>query len=354
MFLFAHAGHEHMARPDNTYIFGFLAIAVLLISISLLAFWVLRRPKKIKGKISFNYRPFVIGLLGAAIIAIIYFLLDGKNFGILNPQGIIANEQRQLMGHVTLLMLLVVIPVFVMTFFISWKYRESNKKAKYSPEWDNNRMAEAIWWLIPLAIIIAISITIWKSSYALDPYRPLESNKKPVKVQVVALNWKWLFIYPEYDIATVNLLEFPENTPINFEITADAPMNSFWIPQLGGQVYAMAGMTTKLHLQSSKTGDFRGSSANISGEGFSGMKFIARSVDQSDFDSWVVSKQKSSQKLTYDEYQKLALPSKDNPPTSYVTADQNLYSKIIDKYMEPGHQQHMPSTRNEKEEISHH
>jgi cytochrome o ubiquinol oxidase subunit 2 len=232
-------------------------------------------------------------------------------------------------------MLIVVIPVFVLTFGIAWKYRASNTKAKYSPDWDHNRTAETIWWLIPTAIIGVLAIITWQSSHDLDPYKALDSARKPVTVQVVALQWKWLFIYPEQGIASVNMLEFPEDTPVNFEITGDAPMNSFWIPQLGGQVYAMAGMTTKLHLMADKPGNYDGSSANLSGQGFAGMRFTAKAVTQADFDAWTTSMRRSPTALTTSEYNNLAKPSENNAVKSYVATEPDLYDRIIMKYMMP-------------------
>jgi cytochrome o ubiquinol oxidase subunit 2 len=156
---------------------------------------------------------------------------------------------------------------------------------------------------------------------------------KPLNVQVVALQWKWLFIYPEQHIATVNFLEVPTNTPINFSITADAPMNALWIPQLGGQIYAMPGMTTQLHLMASEAGDYRGLSANLSGQGFSGMTFTARAVDTANFTAWVTDAQKSPQRLNNTTYASLAAPSKNNKVAYYTTADTALYPTIVMKYM---------------------
>ena len=159
-----------------------------------------------------------------------------------------ALEERNLIITATLLMLLVVVPVIFMTFVFAWKYRASNKSATYTPEWSHSTRIEMVVWLVPLAIIIVLGYVTYKSTHALDPYRPLESDVKPVTIEVVALDWKWLFIYPEQGIATVNKIVFPANTPINFRITSDSVMNSFFIPALGGQIYAMAGMQTKLHL----------------------------------------------------------------------------------------------------------
>lgn len=273
-------------------------------------------------------------LLTLAVIALSVVYLSTINIAVLHPKGMIALKERNLFIIITLIMLIVVIPVFILTWVISWKYREGNK-AKYTPDWDKHLLSESIWWGLPCAIVLAMGILVWKSSHELDPFKPLESNRKPVRVQVVALQWKWLFIYPEQNIATVNFLQFPEQTPINFEITADAPMNSFWIPELGGQIYAMPGMKTKLHLIANEEGSFRGSSANLSGKGFAGMKFIAKASSQLEFDDWVESIKESSNFLNLKEYNKLAEPSENNPVASYVLEKEDLYDWIVRKYMVP-------------------
>jgi cytochrome o ubiquinol oxidase subunit 2 len=277
---------------------------------------------------------------------------------ILNPQGIIALKERNLMIVAVLLMLIVVIPVFVFTFYIVFKYRVNDrtqkgvadagvadaivhpKKAlKYDPEWDHNIAVETLWWGIPCIIILILSIITWKSSYDISPYKPLVSDVPPITIQVVALDWKWLFIYPAQGIATVNFVEFPAGTPINFEVTSDAPMNSFWIPQLAGQIYAMPGMSTQLHLNAFAPGSYNGFSANISGAGFSGMKFIAQSVSTADFDQWVASVQQSSfnspNSLDTATYKQLALPSENNPIAFYSSVDPSLYNEEVMKYMMP-------------------
>jgi cytochrome o ubiquinol oxidase subunit II len=256
---------------------------------------------------------------------------------VLNPQGDIARQQRDLILFTTGLGMFVIIPVFIMLGLFAWKFREGNQKAKYRPDWDGNNKLEAIWWGIPTIIIIVLSIITWQTSHSLDPYRAIDSNVKPVEVQVVALQWKWLFIYPELGIASANLLQIPEKTPINFTITSDAPMNSFWIPSLGSQVYAMSGMSTKLHLIADKPGDYNGSSANISGEGFADMKFIARSSTQTDFNTWVQQVKNSSQVLDQSRYDKLALPDSLDKPHYYVVEDTGLYDRIVMKYMAPMH-----------------
>ena len=272
-------------------------------------------------------------LLFLGVVLSVANYLHTHSIAVLNPQGFIANKERGLIVTITLLMLVVVIPVFALTFAIAWKYRESNTAAPYTPEWDHNRWVEAVWWAVPLVLIAIISLISWRSSHELDPFMPLRSNNPPITIQVVALQWKWLFIYPEQNIATVNFVQFPENTPVNFQITADAPMNSFWIPQLGGQIYAMAGMSTQLHLMADKAGSYRGSSANLSGQGFADMKFIAKSSTGGDFDSWIRSVKHSQNNLTLEGYNKLAQPSQNNPVVTYSSKPSTLYDTILTKYM---------------------
>ncbi len=275
--------------------------------------------------------------IAASIVILVQtgLYLYSKNMVVLDPKGLIALQQRDLLLITTLLMLTVVVPVLVLAVVISWKYRAGNEKAKYDPNWDHSTALECIWWGFPCLIVILLSVLTFKSCLDLDPFKPLDSDVKPVKIQVVALQWKWLFIYPEHNIACVNFVQFPEKTPINFEITADAPMNSFWIPQLGGQIYAMPGMNTKLHLIASEIGDYRGSSSNISGNGFAGMIFTAKASDQEEFESWVRSVQGSSESLTLDAYDKLTLPTEYVPVSVYSLKDEHLYESIIMKYMMP-------------------
>jgi cytochrome o ubiquinol oxidase subunit 2 len=278
----------------------------------------------------------VILLIALGGILLLTHLAQQGTLAVFNPKGMIATKERSLMLTATLLMLIVVIPVLVLTFGIAWKYRASNTKAKYTPYWDHHTGLEAIWWGLPCAIILILAIVTWNASHDLDPSKALASANKPITIQVIALEWKWLFIYPDQDIATVNFVEFPENTPVNFEITSDAPMNSFWIPQLGGQMYAMAGMSTHLHLIADAPGSFAGSSANLSGSGFAGMKFTAKSTTQSDFDQWIQQIKLLPGSLTMDEYNKLAQPSKDTTTLAYPSKEPNLYDKVIMKFMAPG------------------
>jgi len=289
-----------------------------------------------------NKKLKIILILGVAIVilaatALASWYLSNHNVAVLDPKGVVAEDQRSLLVTSTLLMALVVVPVLFMIFAIAWRYREGNKKAKYSPELAGSRIAEAIWWLIPLAIIIVLAGLTYTSSHRLDPYRAITSDKPPLKVQVIALQWKWLFLYPEEHVASVNYLPLPTDRPIDFTITADAPMNSFWIPQLGGQIYAMPGMSTKLHLQASEPGDYRGSSANLSGKGFAGMTFTAHATPQQEFDAWVVATRNSANQMTLDSYEELAKPSTDVKPASYAfpASYEGLYDTVVMKYMTP-------------------
>lgn len=279
-------------------------------------------------------------LLAMSAVAIVFVLamqpLQIMHFhnriAMLFPKGIIALEQRNLLFIIQAIMLLVVFPVYILTFIFSWIYRADNPKGVYDPDLVDNVAAEYLWWGIPLVLTAIVAALTWVKTYELDPYKPIAGKHKPMTVQVVALQWKWLFIYPEDKIAVVNFLQIPVETPVHFEITADAPMNSFWIPHLGGQIYAMPSMKTQLHLIADQAGDFRGSSANLSGEGFSGMHFITRASSVEEFEKWKEEAKKASKEL---DYEKLALPSQDNAVEIYKLKDEKLFEQIMHKYMHP-------------------
>ncbi|HSX38402.1 MAG TPA: COX aromatic rich motif-containing protein [Chlamydiales bacterium] len=269
----------------------------------------------------------ILMFLSVGIAAISYLCLG--EIAVLAPKGWIGEKQRDLLVLATALMLIIVIPVLLLTFGIAWKYRKE-AKAKHTPNWDHSFLAECVWWGVPCAIMLALGYYTWKGCHELDPFKPIAA-KKEMQIQVIALRWKWLFLYPEEHIASVNYLRFPQETSIHFEITADAPMNSFWIPQLGGQIYAMSGMRSELYLIANGPGKYRGSSANISGKGFASMKFIAESSSDEDFAAWVQSV-KGAPAL---DYERLTSPSEYNPPAFYVWEDTNLFHRIINKYMMP-------------------
>ncbi len=278
----------------------------------------------------------LLALLTFICAALLYlFIANIDSMAILSPRGEIADKQRNLIILTTLMSVLIIVPVFFMTFYFVWKYREGNKKAKYQPDWDHSVLAETIWWTVPLIMILILAGITWKTSHDLDPFKPINSSTNSLTIQVVALDWKWLFIYPDQQIASLNYVQFPERTPIKFEITADAPMNSFWIPRLGGQIYAMTGMSTQLNLMADSTGTYRGSSANISGRGFAGMNFEAKSTTRLDFDSWVNRVKQSDNSLTLNQYKILSLPSENNSPATFSYVDPHLYDSVIMKYMTP-------------------
>lgn len=267
----------------------------------------------------------------------------------IDTKGTIADKELDLMIFTLILAGVVVIPVFAMTIAIAWRYRESNTKAKYKPDWGTNHLAEVIWWGIPIILISILAVVTWQSTHNLDPYKPLAQHEKSIKVQVVSLDWKWLFIYPEYGIATVNYMQFPTDTSVNFDLTSDTVMSSFWIPQLSGQLYAMPGMTNKLHIDAHEPGDFKGSSANITGEGFAGMRFTARASSQADFDKWVASVKQSDKNLDMPTYKKLYEKSIDHPVTLYGSVAKSLYDTIVMNYMMPTEQDAKPTEEHHHE-----
>ncbi|MCP1437883.1 cytochrome o ubiquinol oxidase subunit 2 [Erwinia persicina] len=243
-------------------------------------------------------------------------------------------EQRSLILTAFGLMMIVVIPAVLMAVVFAWKYRASNTEAKYSPNWSHSNKVEAVVWTVPILIILFLGVLTWKSTHALEPSKPLASNVKPIEIDVVALDWKWLFIYPEQGIATVNQIAFPANTPVTFKITSNSVMNSFFIPTLGSQIYAMAGMQTQLNLIANEAGTFDGISSNFSGRGFSGMKFKAIATpDNAAFDQWVAkAKESSNQLMTMDDFEKLAAPSENHPVEFFSTANPDLFKQVIGKF----------------------
>ena len=267
-------------------------------------------------------------------------LLSGCNSVLLNPSGSVAAQQSHLIVQSTFLMLLIVIPVIVLTVVFAWRYRQSNKEATYTPDWDHSTQLELVIWAAPLLIIIALGALTWISSHTLDPFRPLRrldaareipAQVKPLTIEVVALDWKWLFIYPELGIATVNEVAAPVDVPINFKITASSVMNSFFVPALAGQVYAMPGLQTQLNAVMNSPGEYEGFSANYSGAGFSGMHFKFKGLAPQAFSQWVQSVKGTGQELNAAGYQKLAAPSESEPVHLYSSVDASLYDAILNQ-----------------------
>jgi cytochrome o ubiquinol oxidase subunit 2 len=265
--------------------------------------------------------------VGAAVF------LSGCNMEVLNPKGDIGAHEKSLILIALGLMAVVAIPVIAMTLWFAWRYRASNKDATYAPTWAHSTRIEVVVWTIPAIIVAILAVLTWQTSHTLDPYKPLESSAKPVTIQVVALDWKWLFVYPDYGVATVNEIAFPTDVPVNFQITSDSVMNAFFIPQLGSQIYAMAGMETKLHLIAREPGSYAGLSSNYSGEGFSDMHFQAIATTQDGFKDWIA-KAKAAQVVLNDEsYKALAQPSSKTPVAYYGSVTPGLFGKVLNKYM---------------------
>jgi cytochrome o ubiquinol oxidase subunit II len=267
-------------------------------------------------------------------------LFAGCNMVLLHPSGAVAAQQGHLIVVSTVLMLLVIVPVMALTVLFAWRYRKSNTRATYAPDWDHSTQLELMIWAVPLLIIIALGAVTWISTHTLDPYRPLRrpeqahaagADVKPLMVEVVALDWKWLFIYPQQGIAVVNDLAAPVDVPIEFKITASSVMNSFFIPALAGQVYAMPGMQTQLHAVINHAGDYDGFSANYSGAGFSDMRFKFHGMSRAAFDRWVATARASGQTLDREGYLRLERPSEREPVRRYAAVAPGLYDAILDR-----------------------
>ncbi|HXS20737.1 MAG TPA: ubiquinol oxidase subunit II [Steroidobacteraceae bacterium] len=257
-------------------------------------------------------------------------LLPGCQWAVLDPKGPIGVQERSIIITATVLMLIVVVPVIALILIFAWRYRASNGKAEYRPNWSHSNRIEAVVWLIPCIIIAALAVITWRTSHLLDPYRPLDSKVKPIRIDAVALDWKWLFIYPDQKVATVNEVAFPANVPVEFHITSATVMNAFFIPQLGSQIYAMAGMQTQLHLLASEPGTYQGLSSNYSGDGFSGMTFKAIAVpSQQGFDAWLAKVKTSQQTLGEAAYERLAAPSENDPVAYYSQVQPDLFADIV-------------------------
>ena len=273
-------------------------------------------------------------------------MLSSCGLVVLDPAGDVAQQQGNLIVVSTVLMLLIIVPVMALTVFFAWRYRASNKDATYKPDWDHSTQLELVIWSAPLLIIICLGALTWVATHLLDPYRPLArtapgqaiaAEVQPLDVQVVALDWKWLFIYPEQGVATVNELAVPAHRPLRFRISSSSVMNSFYIPALAGQIYAMPGMETKLHGVFNKTGDYVGFSANYSGAGFSNMRFAVKSLEPAGFDKWVAdAKAKGEGSLDRPAYLKLEKPSEKEPARRFASVEPQLFDAIVNLCVEPG------------------
>jgi cytochrome o ubiquinol oxidase subunit 2 len=251
--------------------------------------------------------------------------------GVMDPQGPVAAAEWLLMINATEIMLVVVVPVILLTLWVAWWYRASNERAGRDLDWRYQGSVEFVTWSIPALVVILLGGVTWIGAHQLDPRAALPGDKKPVRVDVVSLDWKWLFIYPDQGIAAVNQLVVPAGTPVNFRLTSATVMNAFFVPQLGSQIYTMAGMMTHLNLQADRPGEYPGLSSNFSGDGFSDMRFIAKAVSASDFDAWVAKVRGAGKALDDPGYGELTKPSSAVPPATYRSVDPKLFERIVDQ-----------------------
>ncbi|GLQ75396.1 ubiquinol oxidase subunit II [Vibrio sp. vnigr-6D03] len=287
-------------------------------------------------KIKCNIKVALIltSVVGLILLGVLFF---GSNMVLFDPKGPVGQAQESLIITSVLLMAIIIVPVLFMCVYFPYKYRSSNKEAEYKPNWEHSTKIEVIVWAVPCLIILALGWITYETSHSLDPRREIESDKTPLTIQVVSMNWKWLFIYPEQQIATVNEVAFPADRPVEFLVTSDTTMNSFFIPQLGSQIYAMAGMENRVNLMATEEGVYRGMSANYSGFGFANMHFKAHAVSESGFDEWVNKVKLSEQVLNDTSYDALTANAKEqikkyHPVTYYSSVDPLRFKDIIEKH----------------------
>jgi len=269
-------------------------------------------------------------LLRALIVCPALVLAGCREEGVLDPQGPIASAQRLLVINATEIMLVVVVPVVLATLGFAWWFRSSNARAVRDPEWAYQGSIELVVWSIPTLVVILLGGVCWIGAHKLDPRAPISASVKPLRVDVVSLDWKWLFIYPDQGVAAVNQLVLPVGTPVSFRLTSATVMNSFFVPQLGSQIYTMAGMTTHLNVMADKAGEFPGFSANFSGDGFAGMRFTVTAMPAGEFGDWVANARASGRALDDAGYAALAKPSSNVPPATFHAVDPKLFERIID------------------------
>ncbi|CAN5898912.1 hypothetical protein BH11PSE8_BH11PSE8_31550 [soil metagenome] len=249
--------------------------------------------------------------------------------GVLDPQGPVAAAERTILLNATVIMLAVVVPVIVATGLFAWWFRAGNARARRRPGWSYSGALEVLVWSVPLLVIIFLGGIAWLSSHELDPARPLANSSAPVKVQVVSLDWQWLFIYPDLGIASVNRLVVPAGSSLDLQLTSASVMNSFFVPQLGSQIYTMAGMVTRLHLRADRPGHYPGLSAQFSGEGFSDMRFEVAALPAGEFDTWVAEARKGDTVLDAPRYRQLAQPASSVAPSTFGSVGAGLFDAIV-------------------------
>jgi cytochrome o ubiquinol oxidase subunit 2 len=275
-------------------------------------------------------------LIVALVVLVVVTALGGCTEGVLDPKGPIAIAERQILFNALGIMLAIVIPTILATLGVAAWYRASNRRARYLPDFEYSSRLEVLVWAIPAMTVILVGGVAWVGAHDLDPRRPMASTTKAINVQVVSLDWKWLFIYPDEGIASVNQLTIPVGTPVNFELTSSGVMNSFFVPQLGSQIYTMAGMVTRLKLQADHPGIYRGLSAQFSGSGFADMRFSVDAVSAEEFARWVDASRSAGPVLDRQAYAELVKPSQAVVPFTYRTVASELFGGIVSAVMQPG------------------
>jgi cytochrome o ubiquinol oxidase subunit 2 len=255
--------------------------------------------------------------------------LGGCREGVLAPAGPIGDAENQILWETFGAMLLVVVPVIAMTLAFAWWFRASNPRAAYRPDWSYSGKVEFTIWMVPLLLILFLATLAWSGSHDLDPYRPLQSTRKPLRVEVVSLDWKWLFVYPDYGVASVNELAAPVGTPVELRLTSGTVMNSFFVPRLGSQIYTMAGMQTRLALQADQPGAYRGLSAQFSGDGFSDMRFTVHATDAAGFANWIAAARASPDRLDNAAYDRLAATHAAAAPSRFGAVEPGLFDHAV-------------------------
>jgi cytochrome o ubiquinol oxidase subunit II len=271
--------------------------------------------------------------------------LAGCNLVLLNPAGDVALQERNVLIASTALMLLIIVPVMALIALFAWRYRRSNTQAAYAPDWHHSTALEVAIWAAPLTIIVALGALTWTSTHVLDPYRPISRTApghavtaavKPLRIEAVALDWKWLFIYPDLGIATVNEAAAPVDQPLAFDLTSSSMMNTFDVPALAGMVYTMPGMKTELHAVFNRPGVYTGMSGNYTGRGFSDMHYPFHAMSQADFDRWVAKVKSSGGALEQGSYLQLAKPSEREPVRYYASVQPDLFNRVVNECVAPG------------------
>ena len=285
----------------------------------------MQRQHSSRFRIAIGEFPFrrTLAMLIAAGLAV-----SSRAEGVLDPHGPIAAADREILLNSTTIMLVVVVPVIVLILAFAWWYRASNARASYQPTWVNSGRIEFVVWSIPAMVVLLLAGVAWIGSHDLDPARKLPSDLKPVRIEVVALDWKWLFIYPDLQVATLNQITVPTGVPIEFVLTSSNVMNAFWVPQLGSQIATMPGMTTRLNLLAEHTGDYPGLSSNFSGDGFSDMRFVVHAVPAAAFSSWLAVTQSQGERLDAGAYAQLALSGSDVSIRDYGSVESGLFERI--------------------------